>query len=594
MKLSPITKTQKEPEFAVLDIETMNWTEFIVLGYVDANEYHEFKSLKKFFKFLEVHDGPLNIYAHFGGKFDFMFLLDEILKSKTYDATVLVPRGSSILYFQVKIGAREYTFRDSSALLPFSLKSITENFGVSHMKQEWDHSKTKGYSKELSVYLQHDCKGLYESLKMFWSWPLIQKAGPSSTIAGQAMRVFRTYLKEELWGLGDRAADFCRLSYLGGRVEIFRPACTKGPLYEYDVNSLYPYVMRDNVYPVGNGHFTYDFVTDLLGIYEANVVAPALLDVPSLGIISDGKFLFPVGRFKGVWTNVELEYAKTLGYRIEVVKGYVFPQSRKLFYDFITDLYEIRLTSPKNSVSDIAAKLLMNSSYGRFGMSLDKENLVFGSNDSEGMDEYKTLTIGGRHVAISKEPVRLRTFTHPAIASFVTSYARIHMHKIFRNLGTDLYYTDTDSIFTTRVLDHGKDLGQLKLEATYESAIFLLPKTYIAKGFAKSKIAMKGFDKKKISQFEFDDFHNALEGDLKRFKIENEPKFATFKTALAQKKLVTMTKKSEKQLKAQYTKRTIFKVKGEFFTKPITLGETKCEPIRRPKQKESSKRPQPK
>jgi hypothetical protein len=84
---------------------------------------------------------------------------------------------------------------------------------------------------------------------------------------------------------------------------------------------------------------------------------------------------------------------------------------------------------------------------------------------------------------------------------------------------------------------------------------------------------MKGFDKRKIVNFTFEDFKTGLEGDLRKFKIYNDPKFATFKTALAQKKLVTMTKKSEKQLKATYKKRIIFNKDGEFYTKPITLKE---------------------
>ncbi len=85
---------------------------------------------------------------------------------------------------------------------------------------------------------------------------------------------------------------------------------------------------------------------------------------------------------------------------------------------------------------------------------------------------------------------------------------------------------------------------------------------------------MKGFNSRKIDQFEMSDFLNALEGDLRRFRIENEPKFATFKTALAQKKLVTMTKASHKQLKAKYDKRIIIKQgPGNFATEPILLKE---------------------
>lgn len=573
MKISPISKPQEHLKFSVCDIETMNWTKFIVLGHYDSTgAYFEFKSLKKYFEFLSNTQSDETVFAHFGGKFDFLFLLKEAMRFEKCKVETLVPRGSSILYFELQFTTgKRYIFRDSSALLPFALKSITENFGVESKKKEWDHSKTKGYSKELSDYLFTDCKGLHESLEKFYSWPLIEKAGPAFTIAGQAMRVLRTYLEEELWGLNDKASDFCRNAYLGGRVEIFRPFCKTGPLYEYDVNSLYPYVMRENWFPVGNGFFTYEYQPKALGIYQAEAFAPETIDIPCLGIVRENKFIFPVGHFEGHWTTTEIEYAKTQGYKFKIKKGYVFPEKRQLFKSFIDDLYNIRLTSPKNSVSEIIAKLLMNSSYGRFGMDLEKENISFSMN--EGSKEYQLLKIGSKNVQLYKEPVRLKTFSHVGVAAFVTSYARLHMHRLFGSLGKDLFYTDTDSIFTTRVLEHGKSLGALKLESEFENAVFLLPKTYYAKGSTKNKIAMKGFDKKKIQAFDYDDFHNALEGDLKRFKIVNEPKFATLKTALAQKKFVAMSKKSEKQLKATYSKRIVFKKDGEFFTKPIKLGE---------------------
>lgn len=581
MRLDPITKPQSKKPFGVVDIETMNWTKFVVLGFyfIDPTSktpnqdegYREFRSIKKFFEWLKGANVPETVFAHFGGKFDFLFLLRELLRLDM-EILEIVPRGSSILYFTAKIGGRCFVFRDSSALLPFGLRSLTENFGVEHIKKEYDHSKTTGYSKELSDYLKDDCRGLFESLEKFYSWPLVEKSGQAATLAGQAMRVFRTFLREPIYAPSDHVSKFARKAYLGGRTEIFKPFCRKGPLYEYDVNSLYPSVMVDNPYPTGRAYFTYEFEPDRLGIYHAFATANPDSHIPVLGLVVDNKYIFPHGTFEGYWTSAELLYAKSLGYKIEIKKGVVWPEKQYLFKNFITSLYDIRMTSPKNSVSDIMAKLLMNSSYGRFGMNPEKENIGFTL--KEGSSEYKLLRIASRNVQLYKDPVHLETFSHPGIAAFVTSYARIRMHSLMSLVHPDhLYYTDTDSIFTTQKLPSSKNLGELKFEAEYDSAVFLLPKTYFAKG-VKNKVAMKGFDKKKISQFEFSDFTTALEGDLRRFKIENQPKFATLKSALAQKKIVTMTKASTKQLKAKYSKRQIIKKGREFLTVPLTLGGT--------------------
>ena len=69
-----------------------------------------------------------------------------------------------------------------------------------------------------------------------------------------------------------------------------------------------------------------------------------------------------------------------------------------------------------------------------------------------------------------------------AIASAITSYARIHMLKY--KLSDSVYYTDTDSIFTSEPLNPseiGPELGEMKDEldgCTISKAYFLGIKQY--------------------------------------------------------------------------------------------------------------------
>ena len=54
-----------------------------------------------------------------------------------------------------------------------------------------------------------------------------------------------------------------------------------------------------------------------------------------------------------------------------------------------------------------------------------------------------------------------------AIAAAITAYARMHMTPLLQDSNYNVYYTDTDSIFTDKPLTEsyiGKGLGQLKLE----------------------------------------------------------------------------------------------------------------------------------
>lgn len=598
-RLWPIKKPQEPVQFAVVDIESRSWVHHVVTGFYDGLEYKSFDHAKKFRDFIFCYKGPQNIFAHFGGKFDFMFLLESFLSDDRFKVKTIVPRGSMILFFEVFVlkGSRpiKLTFRDSAALLPFSLSSLTDNFNVKTKKGKWDHSKTKGASKKLIEYNRDDCLALYQVLESFYNWPLIKKSGGAFTMASQAMRIFRTYLRDDIWPLGNFASDFCRNAYLGGRTEIFKPICKNGPLYEYDVSSLYPYVMRENFMPSGKSALVFEWFPHKLGIYHVEVSMPEM-KYPPLGIVRDNKYIFPIGNFEGYFTSVELVYAMSLGAKVKVLSGIVFDSKEKLFQNYIDDLYRIRKSSESGTVSNMLAKLLMNSSYGRFGMNLKRENIGFVLKDD--VTEFATLKLESKKsIQLFKEPIELETFTHTGIAAFITSYARIHMHKLILQTGEKhLYYMDTDSLFTTKRLKTGDSLGQLKLENTWESAVFLLPKTYFAKGLSKNKIAMKGFDRQKIKHFTIEDFQTALEGDLRRFKVTNEPKFATFKTALSQKKLVTMTKQNDKQLRAIYDKREIFKNKsGDFDTSPIFLNEAlaKQKPITK-ESKKWTKRPLPK
>ena len=579
--LKPLRKPVTPRNFATFDIESRNWIVFVVLGLFDGKQYREFRTMRGFINFLRDAplDFPREIFAHYGGKFDFMFVLREAAKHKDLKIENFIPRGSSILSMDLVFNDKKFTLRDSSALLSFKLKTLTDSFDVPVKKGEWNHTKTKKWSKELSAYLKSDVLGLYQVLKKFESQPIIETSGMATTTASQALRVFRThFLEREIFAdtsknKTESVEEFSRRAYFGGRTEIFRPL-TKSPIYEYDVNSLYPYVMRENLFPVGAGFFTKTYRKNSLGIYRAIATVPKTEFIPCLGVMLKNKYLFPVGTFEGYWTSIEIEYAKSLGYDFKILNGVFFMESEKIFSRYINYFYDIRKRTKSDSVENITAKLMMNSLYGRFGLNPKKEGISYDLR--AGVIPQYEVKVGHRTIEIYREEVELSTFSKVAIAAFVTAYARIYMHqKFYTPYADSLYYTDTDSIFVTRELPSGINLGEMKLVREYnEGACFLLPKTYVAKSSDYIKQVMKGFPKDKIKDFSLEDFEQALEGELKRLKVKIGPKFASFKQAIQKKKFLTMTDNGEKQLRSQYSKRIILKTKtGEYTTRPITIGE---------------------
>lgn len=618
------------PEFAVCDIESRRWIHFLVIGLawkthdkesgeVIDRQYHYFKNMTEFCEFifdkeLQPHD---TIFAHFGGKFDFSFILKEFFfSSDKYRIGTIIPRGSGMLCFEVSTFTREdeipgwcnpekdvlgktkdgkflirnrtITFRDSSAMLPFGLGSLAENFKVDYQKLEIDYDTFVEVTDEMLTYLEHDCWALYDVVSIYYRWKLIKEAGPAMTVASQAMRVFRTFMNREIPSLSPKVDMFVRESYFGGRTEIFKPffkqATETGLLRSYDVNSLYPSVMRDFDYPGGFKFDTQFYLEDEMGFYDVEVEVPDMY-IPPLGTRykgMDNRLIFPTGVFRGVWTTIELNYAMTLGVKIrKVYKGMIFHNIGRIFKNYIEYLYDIRKKSPKGSVDDVLCKLLMNSTYGRFGLNLAREQLVLDTGEP-GLEPHMDIQLdeeGKQLIRLAKKEVFLETsFSNVAIASWVTSLSRIRMHKLKMQAPHDMYYMDTDSLKTTHVYARNdKDLGMLKLEYKIKMACFILPKTYFEdtlsamftlydeKGKPRKdkqtskKIVMKGFDRRKISKFKDEDFMSALEGDMRRLRATNPEKFAPLRTAIRQNEFLALIKENPRQIRTRYNKRRIVK-----------------------------------
>lgn len=625
------------PGFGVIDIEASKWIKFLVGGYytkefIDIKNSHGKVTDRMFSKdqlilFEDIHEYAdwlfsdeqkhKIIYAHFGGKYDFQFFIKEYFSQPdAYHIDDMIPRGSGLLSLSVStlmrvkelniktaesfvrrspdgmfvIKNRTISFRDSSAMLPFSLDSLTKNFGVDHKKKEIDYEAMIAVTPEIKEYLEYDLKGLYEVIEKYYEWPMIRSAGHASTMASQALKVFQTYLTKSIPSIYGSNDEFVRSSYFGGRTEIFKPFFRQENEFEilrtYDVNSLYPYVMMVNDYPGKFQKWTMRYDEKAFGFYEVEVEVPEMY-VPPLGALfetgSGKRFIFPTGIFRGKWSTVELNYAVSLGVKIrKVFKGIVFYNYGPIFKDYIKDLYEMRQKAPKESVDNVLCKLLMNSTYGRFGLNRSREQIEFEDFQLEAKESLE-MQIGDQTIRLIKKATELDTFANVSIAAWVTSHARIHMHKQYMVAPEKLWYTDTDSAFSThKYPENSKDLGEMKLEYKSKQAVFLLPKTYMADTLApvwtyfnqtgkeekdaagkklktSKKVVMKGFDKRKIANFKPEDFESALEGDLKRLKTTNPEKFATFKTAISKNKFLMLLEESPREIRSRYDKRRIYK-----------------------------------
>ncbi|MES2354400.1 MAG: DNA polymerase [Pseudomonadota bacterium] len=636
--LTPIIPDSERdiPGFSVCDIEATGWVNFLLIGLAykkyDENDkcigkhYEEFQDISEFCSACFEDDQPNNIFfAHFGGKYDFSFLINELFDdTEKYFIHGMIPRGSGLLCMSVSTFTREketkdgdqvlttthdghflvakrtISFKDSSAMLPFGLKSLTEDFNVEHKKLDIDHTEVTKVTPELSKYAEWDHWGLYEVLEHYFRWPIIRQAGAKYTMASQALQVLRTFIKHPIPSLSGDADSFIRQSYFGGRTEIFKPFYEQNSetsmLRSFDVNSLYPFVMRELEFPTRFRFETNQYMENRMGFYDVEVVVPDMY-IPPLGLKYEGmqeRLIFPTGKFRSVWSTLELNYAISIGCKItKVHRGMVFDSGGKIFEDYVNALYSIRQKAPKASVDNVLCKLLMNSCYGRFALNLEREKLVFDHGQAGIIPHWDipSKKDDGRIIRLATEATSLDTsFANAAVAAWVTSGSRVHMHKLYNQAPKDLYYTDTDSMKSThKYAKNDDDLGQLKLEYMTKRAVFLLPKTYLedtnspifnmydSKGRLRTdsktakKQVMKGFDRK-TSDFTFEDFTIALEGDMKRLAATNPRKFATLRTAVSHGTFLKLLEESPRQIRSRYTKRRVFKGGSQVYdTEPLHI-----------------------
>lgn len=573
--------TKKLKQFAVIDFEATKWTNYLCNGIYNGIDYEQFTDLSDFFDFLHDYK-QTTIFAHFGGGYDFNFILEYILNHNDYRFDSLIPRGSRIFSLSIRSNQSNklFKFYDSSALLPFSLKNISNAFNVETKKGEIDYEKMTLVTTEILEYMKDDHLALFQCLKTLFAWNLIKLHGWKTTLASQALHIFKKefYKKKSLYQLPMYLDNFVRESYLGGRTEIFRMTYDNPnkSLNCYDVNSLYPTVMQCNDFPSEFIGYNTEFDSQSLGVYHLRIKSPDNLPIPILGckfkVNKTESFIFPLGEFDGHWCTPEINYALENGYKIiKVYEGAIFENDGKIFKNFINYFYNKRKKST-NEVDNIICKLIMNSLYGRFGMNTIKEQIQMQQldDDEKFFVEYNAKS-GDKHTFCTIEE-EINTYSNVTVASFVTAYARIHMHKELKKINYNAWYMDTDSIFTDEIIENGTNLGQMKLEYSVNKACFLLPKTYIA----GEKVTMKGFPKKKIKNFKYRDFMTCLEGDLKimnklqknPLSVTIDPQFNKFRSALKKGNLLSMSSPMIKKVSSKYDKRIVNK---DYSTSPIRI-----------------------
>ena len=237
--------------------------------------------------------------------------------------------------------------------------------------------------------------------------------------------------------------------------------------------------------------------------------------------------LATLGEWEDWIFSEEIKKYSELGYKFTILRGYTFGK-KIIFKKYIDQLYEIKENLSKNNDKAnpmyMISKLLMNSLYGRFGMSehLPTHEIITQEDFNETIKKTNlidAIELGHGRILISYNAFdsnkELNDYINDydrspniniSIAASISAYARIYMADILGNLDIKVYYSDTDCFFIEEKdlnnFNISSKLGDWSIDGVWKEVVFLAPKTYgglLESG--KEKFKIKGYNKLLIERF---------------------------------------------------------------------------------------------
>jgi len=478
------------------------------------------------------------IYIHNLAKFDGIFLLK--LLSELGEIKPLI-HNDKIISIGFKYKDYDVIFKDSLQLLIKSLKTLGLAFGVDIQKSIFpydfvnennlnyigqipDFKYFDGISSldyncyvenyniwnlrdEAIKYCEIDCVSLYQIIikfneLIFEHFSINIHKYP--TLSSLAFAIFRSSFMENnlIPQLSGQIAKDIRQSYTGGAVDMYIPINDEETeIFGYDVNALYPFTMDKFDMPIGKPILFEGDIRKVdpkaFGFFYCNIKTPNILNEPIIQthvkINNMTRTIAPIGIWEDMLFSEEMDNAKKYGYKFNILWGYTFEKSN-IFKDYVEFLYSLRSKYSRSNPLNYIAKILLNSLYGRFGMDDNFVNIeviqkdYYSDFENKYLDQIdEKIDLGDYMVVFYKTELinEDKESTHNVsigIAAAITAYSRIHMSQFKNNPKINLYYTDTDSIYTDSDIDptfiSETVLGKLKLENICKKAIFLTPKVY--------------------------------------------------------------------------------------------------------------------
>ena len=395
-------------------------------------------------------------------------------------------------------------FFDSVNIFQTKLENLGIMFGIPKVNTEEYDLEPEEWNNILKIdgqeRVKKDCEILYVAMQSIRNFANFSFA---ITIASSSFNTFRTHHLNTIIEFPKSMIDIALESYHGGVVMPYKIERGKF-LYSYDINSLYPFVMKNEPYSVKlikkrtDKKYLIDDIRDkaynylILTTYNANEIkySPVYTNYDNQ--------LMPLLENKQWITGNELLELYDNNFTIGIEEIYEF-KNEFLFKDFV-DIYYEKKNNAKSEFEKYFYKIILNSLYGKFGQhkahseihKIDEiddlmiQDIIKNTTKDRVMINDKYYSIYGDFISVkSEENVKY----NPLIASEITANARLINYRYSKMIGFNhLSYTDTDSFFVDIKLDLlvGNDLGKLKNDK-YGLFNIYAPKDYEYYGICNKK-----------------------------------------------------------------------------------------------------------
>lgn len=374
-----------------------------------------------------------------------------------------------------------YEFRCSYFLSNMNLLKFCENSELcTHYKMNdtYDYKKVRTPKTELTdeelAYCYNDVRGLCECIDTLLQEDDIHSIPLTNT--GYVRRDFRKNMKAnkknralfEKTQLNSEEYLMLRRAFRGGNTHASRFHANKihENVHSYDIQSSYPAVMMTDDFPMGKfTKVTLDTQEKLdkycsencvvMDIEFFNIKVKENVAMPYIDIahcIKQSKITNDNGRvLDGEYisltiTNIDLDIIKeTYDYEGLNVVNAMYARKGKLplefrntvmkFYQLKTELKDVE----GKEYEYMKSKNKVNSSYGMTVTAIDHSEILYSNHEwSELKPELED--------ALESYYKSRNNFLSYQWGVFVTANARLHLQKLLNKVGTDVIYTDTDSI----------------------------------------------------------------------------------------------------------------------------------------------------